>query len=571
MSKDIALTFILAFLPVLYISIFLHEFGHVVMGRWSGFVVTSFGVGIARPLWVWNWRGTKVFFCRSRWRQALTIWLSPRILPPRRQLVWALTGGVLANGVVALVAFVLWWLLPWGDGVWLAITAINAYMCLTNLIPFTVRFGNAPMRSDGAQILQTLQGREPEAIASARAQMVATLRGLWEAVGDTLGLYTHLLVGALSWADLGDAERAEQLCAEAEAVPLNHSPFTRAYGAVVRGIVSRYAGKIEASAAALDEAEKEFRALNHEAGLLLVALGRAELMLKQEETSRAVESLSTLSAHALFAEYPALPVALVASHLQARADSSDGEEAETLLAAYEAARSRCPSLTRDLWTYSAMARLYVRQQNWAQAETFFWKSLEAVRKLYESFADPAEQTRFLRCHTALLSEAAECLRQLGKDAEKVDALFPSPDELKRQRTAAQGRRSRRYHRVGLLITLVNFISACGMAAAFEENDYAGMMMALLVIYVVLTLLYTLFLFAFSRFMPALRQHGGKVTFILSLMPWLSTVMLIISPPKQMGERRAKKEVAMMNLPQPLFGKEGSFARRWSPDHTEPTD
>jgi len=302
MSREVAFTFILTFLPLLYISVFLHEFGHAVIGRWSGWVVTSFGVGIAHPLWVWNWHGTKVFFCRSRWWQGLTIQFSPRILPSRRQATWALIGGILANGFAAWVAFALWWWLPWGDGVWLAITAINGYMCLASFIPFTGRFGNATMRSDGAPILQTLQGLEPEAISVARVQAVAALRGLWESVGDTLGLYVHLLVAALSWADLGDAERAEQLCAEAEAVPVNHSPLTRAYGAMVRATVSRYAGKFEASAAALDEAEEEFRALSHEVGLWLVAWARAELMLKQGEGSRAVESLRALSAHALFAE-----------------------------------------------------------------------------------------------------------------------------------------------------------------------------------------------------------------------------------------------------------------------------
>jgi len=36
---------------MLYVSIFVHEAGHVLLGRAVGFVVTSFGLGLAHP-WV---------------------------------------------------------------------------------------------------------------------------------------------------------------------------------------------------------------------------------------------------------------------------------------------------------------------------------------------------------------------------------------------------------------------------------------------------------------------------------------------------------------------------------------
>ncbi len=60
------LTFLLLLLPLYYGSAFAHELGHALMGKLSGFAVTSFGLGFARPWLVFSVRGTRIFFCRSK-------------------------------------------------------------------------------------------------------------------------------------------------------------------------------------------------------------------------------------------------------------------------------------------------------------------------------------------------------------------------------------------------------------------------------------------------------------------------------------------------------------------------
>jgi hypothetical protein len=52
----------LLFLPVLYVSILLHEVGHAVAGWGTGFVVTSLGLGTGRTWCVIPLRGALVFF-----------------------------------------------------------------------------------------------------------------------------------------------------------------------------------------------------------------------------------------------------------------------------------------------------------------------------------------------------------------------------------------------------------------------------------------------------------------------------------------------------------------------------
>src|SRR5207248_516656 len=86
-----------------------------------------------------------------------------------------------------------------------------------------------------------------------------------------------------------------------------------------RGRRARRIGDTSASEAALHEAEEGFRALNHPAGLFLVAWGRAEWLLSQDEVTRAAASLDELAAHPILAGRPALQVAMLISQIAARA------------------------------------------------------------------------------------------------------------------------------------------------------------------------------------------------------------------------------------------------------------
>jgi hypothetical protein len=103
-----------AFLPVLYVSIFVHELGHAVAGKLSGFIVTAFGMGLVRPILVLKAGGTRVFLCLVRPLQGLTVWLYPALYPPKGRLILTLTGGSIANSILALVGILLWMRASWG-------------------------------------------------------------------------------------------------------------------------------------------------------------------------------------------------------------------------------------------------------------------------------------------------------------------------------------------------------------------------------------------------------------------------------------------------------------------------
>jgi hypothetical protein len=110
---------LLALFPVLWVSAFVHELGHALLGRLSGYRVTSFGLGVARPILVCNCRGTRLYLCLRRPLQGITFFLVPQVFPPRRAAAAALAGGIVGNVLLALVGLALWHLLPWGGTVWL--------------------------------------------------------------------------------------------------------------------------------------------------------------------------------------------------------------------------------------------------------------------------------------------------------------------------------------------------------------------------------------------------------------------------------------------------------------------
>ena len=85
-GTDLALVLV-ALLPVLYLSIVVHELGHAVLGWLAGWRITSLGMGTGRPLLVLSWRGVRVYFCRNRPLQGLTFLYAPQLYPARSRTV----------------------------------------------------------------------------------------------------------------------------------------------------------------------------------------------------------------------------------------------------------------------------------------------------------------------------------------------------------------------------------------------------------------------------------------------------------------------------------------------------
>ncbi|HEV3443044.1 MAG TPA: site-2 protease family protein [Gemmataceae bacterium] len=417
-------------LLVVYVSHFFHELGHVVVCRWNGYLVTSFGLGFGKPLLALTVCGTRLYFCRSRLLFGLTVWFPESIYPTRTQKVCGLAGGIVFQGVLALACFTLYKLLAWGAFLWLLAGIVNAFEAAINLVPIEAKVGHVKLRSDGALILDVLLNKHEDAYSAKVLQRLQGMLGHFEAIGDHTGRYLYLLAAAAIWSELGDAEYAESLCVQAEAVPIKHRPFTRAYGALLQATVAQAAQKPDVCLARLAEADTAFQEMRHEVGLWLVQYARTGLT--PEGDCKVLGEIARLSSHAFVAREPAMRSAVLILRAAAAASLPPEGPVHELAEEYRAARRSYPSLIYDLQFYKNMGRCFLRRQEWSQAEDCYRQALEAARELAAGFASESDRERFLTRQTALFTEIPiafpedrrarimECLEALRHEPARTD-------------------------------------------------------------------------------------------------------------------------------------------------------
>src|SRR4051794_27907981 len=93
-----------AFVLALYVMTLLHELGHALMCRRSGFAPISFGMGAGRPFWVVRVLGAKFYLGASQPFQGLTFFWTPELIPAPRKLIMVLAGGILVHLLLAIAA-----------------------------------------------------------------------------------------------------------------------------------------------------------------------------------------------------------------------------------------------------------------------------------------------------------------------------------------------------------------------------------------------------------------------------------------------------------------------------------
>jgi tetratricopeptide (TPR) repeat protein len=522
-----------ALFAITYISLFCHELGHAVAARMSGFVVTSFGIGVRPPAWVSQWWGTRVFLGRPWSFQGIAFWFHPQLYPRRRCLLWALAGGILGQFALALLAGTLCFLLPSGPlfVLCIQIAAQNSLWGLLNFVPFTVRVHNATLRTDGGQMLQLLRGQGIALGMATRIQISKSFRDFWLAIGDRTILYFWLQQSAAAWLELENAGRALALCEEAEALCIDHTIFTRAFGAYIRSNVLAAAGRDEAGPA-LDEAEKGFREMKNEAGLLLVDLQRGLLLAKQDPPG-ALARLTEVADHPLVIRERSLRT--LVSHLRQLLQAQSNNDPEMLLAKQED-----PSPASELRTCSAAARMYAKREDWERAEDAYAKARVAAQTIIQEFHDESDRQCFIQGKQALLDDINTCLRARGKKGiERLELL--SPQEATLRIAAARQERNHRCQRWGLIIAGLNLLTLVAVIAAvwlLRERFRPGPMhhekLAFFLVVLLLTqvplggfsVAYAAMSLIVGPFSQTLRQRGGPVTLFFALLPWIVWLFLL---------------------------------------------
>ncbi len=534
----------------LVVTVFVHELGHAVAARARGFRVTSFGVGLSRPLWTGRVAGMRAFVCLGEISRGLTTTVATRLLPRRGDWAWMLAGGPLANLALAGAAFPLWQAargLPvLGDFLfWLWL--LGGASGLANLFPFAARFGAAPMLSDGAQILQVLAGRGTEAPAPVRVERCLGLRPLWQAVRDPEGEYFHLLAAAIAWAEMGNAGPAGALLHEAELRLTYGDRFAAAYGRLAAGAVAASAGDADLAEAYLAAAGGVFQSLGGAGAEPLLEAGRAEVALLRGDGRAAAERLAGLLRQPEIARNAPLRGALLASRVRALWATGDLLQVEAAQAEYAASAGRTPPTSQLRAVALARARHLRAGGALQEAAEAYQEALACTRDLYAAFTRTDLQREFLEGQREVVDEAQAAFLAANREdlCGWAAQLFPDPADFQAEQAHWRRAANRRRHRLGLALLAVNAGAALltlrgvlNLAASSTSADRIAPLVALLaglLLFSTLGGLYAAGLWLAARWWPALRETGGGTTLLLALMPWIT--WLVALPFRTVGEER----------------------------------
>ncbi len=534
----------LVFIPlmgvVLYVSGFLHEVGHALVGRVCGYTPTSLGMGTGHPFLVFGWKGIRVYLARARPLQGLAFLVHPAIIPDRRSAALTMGGGIFANALLCGLFLALADLLPVGENLWRGSAALNGLLATINLVPMAVRVGSTILRSDGAQILLFLRDGLVEVSPPARVQNVAMLRPLWTEIGDRLGLYGNLTAAALAWSELNDHPRAEQCLRDAESLPIDRTPFVEAYSALIRAALARRAWRLEEAQEAAERSRAGFEALGHPMGKLLLELAHGELLLAQGYAAEAAAHLDRLTCEKELVSRPGLAATLATSRLCAHLEAGHGAP-EDLYRHWEGLRRRQHSPMRELAVYRCLGRAAMRDGNPAEAANHYGSALAVLRSLYEELLGVEGEEQFAGNQIELLREAETAYLAAGRDpaATGPQSLFPPAEILREQTLQTLQARNQRRHRIGLGVSVANLFLGpvifvvTAVISLSEPRSGDGQPVppvlflgVLLTLYGAFSLLRALYLQIAVRWAPTIRTQGGNQTLFLAFLPWITWLVTL---------------------------------------------
>ncbi len=527
-ASDLLLVILLA-LPISYVSLFIHELGHALVGHAAGFTVTSFGIGTAGPFCVIPVGTIRIYFCLARRMSGLTFAFMPQIYPAKWRLVAFMAGGIVANEIAAALSLALWWSLSWGHVFWVMAAMVNGFMGLISLIPFNFKAGNAPMRTDGAVIVQALRWGTIRVPGPMYVQSLAAFRRLWLAIGDTQMLRVYLLAAAGAWSQLDEQDRAMALCAEADALP---DPLSLAYGALLQSYAPALSSRQDASTTVPPRSLPPRPTIGLQATRSVCSSYHctARLACLSGDAAGAAADLEVLQAEPLPNRHPELFVAVLVTRVRAAIAMSDLGAVERLLSEYEAIAPCRRSASLELQVYQSVARFLIARGDRVRAEPAYRRALAAVGELAGMWADPKERSAFLETRSALLAEAHQCAETLGK-TEEIDRTIATILEAPPSSAEVAMERGRRLRRIGYRVMLANVVTIFAMLlgtcitpppAARHFAAFGGF----LIIFTAVGALYWLFELVIGRFIPRVRAPGGAVLLFLACCPWYCGIIIL---------------------------------------------
>lgn len=371
----------------------LHELGHALFARWGGYRVTSFGVGLGRPLWTLHLSGTLVLHV-DRGLIAGGACTAIPDGPPTSRRIWFHGGGLLLQAALALVLLVLpdHWLVE-------RVARFNALVALTNAIPW--RLGASA--SDGWHILDAISGGRRSGNLLSQRSIFEHMAAREAAIDSPLGVaYADLCV---AWTDVlaGRLEDAGDFFAHDPPQTAAH-PWTDALYHYVKAEWHRELGRPLAALATARAGRAAVDARLGADAVALLALAEARALVALDEPDAALKAVQRVLGGPYAPQ--ALPVVLWCS-LDAPTEDLELatwkvarhihgpwlDPADAILSLCEAAeelahRSRLNAAHAARDAATALARQTLRQAEVRDHRTLSWRLRPAVHtNVWPSAAD----------------------------------------------------------------------------------------------------------------------------------------------------------------------------------------
>ena len=261
--------------------VILHESGHALFARAGGFRVTSFGIGLGRPLWSIYLKGGVVFHI-DRWILAGGACTAIPVGPPSARRMWFHGGGLIVQAVLAGILLMMpsHWLVS-------GIFWFNVLVALHNLVPW--RLGG--QASDGWYLLDAATGgRRGGSVLTQRATF-ERIAAREEAIGSPVGrVYSQI---CLAWTDIlaGKPEQAALLFQDDPPESLV-DPWVDALYHYVQAEWHRSEGRALAALRIAREAHSDIDFEKAGDGAILMSLAEARALVDLDANSQAQRRLA---------------------------------------------------------------------------------------------------------------------------------------------------------------------------------------------------------------------------------------------------------------------------------------